>query len=219
MVTAKLYYYGASGRGNKLRLSLAAAGIEFEDVHPTCGFPPSQEQVLAWRKIGGNTTTNIPMLEMPDGKVYTQSTAIIRAIGRMGNLMPTSDDDLYLTDKLMADGEDIRSASYKSFLSWGASKEVLEKFVSTDLPLHLGNLQRQLVEGGKDYFVTDKLTIADIAVYDAVVNFGTNRDHTDGIEKFPQLLAWIKRVESEPKIAAYLASDQCKSIQMFGKEL
>ena len=50
---------------------------------------PSKEDKEAWRKVGGNSTTNIPMLEMDDGKVFTQSGAVLRAVGRMGNLLPT----------------------------------------------------------------------------------------------------------------------------------
>ena len=153
MSPAKLYYYPATGRGNMIRIALSAANIEFEDVFPNCGYPPSEEAVLEWRKIGGNTTTNIPMLVTSNGKVYTQSCAILRAVGRMGNLMPVSDDDLYLTDKLIADAEDFRVLAYKTFLSWGAPKESYDKFMEKDLPLHFGNFERQLVERGGDYFV------------------------------------------------------------------
>ena len=71
---------------------------------------PSKEDKEAWRKVGGNSTTNIPMLEMDDGKVFTQSGAVLRAVGRMGNLLPTDNaivnyvKDVYLNMTIIAPG-------------------------------------------------------------------------------------------------------------------
>eukprot|EP01083_Nonionella_stella_P133255 405070_1 len=98
---ARVHYYPACGKANQIRLALAASGIPFEDIFAN-SFPPSPEKKAEWIKIGGNTTTNVPMLEMDD-KVYTQSAAVLRAVGRKGGLMPTAaegadDYDLYLTD-------------------------------------------------------------------------------------------------------------------------
>lgn len=212
MTVAKLYYYSATGKAQQIRLALAAADIEFEDVFATCGFPPSEEQKLEWRKLGKNTTTNIPMLVMPDGKVYTQSAAVLRVVGRMGNLMPNCEEDLYKTDKLIEDSEDFRKLSYKAFIIWGATKEDYWQFVNEQIPQHFGNLERQLLEttGGEDgYFVIkDRLTIADVAIYDAVVNFGYNRAPSHCLDKFPHLSKWVKLFETHPKIASYLSSEQ-----------
>ena len=218
MTVAKVYYYSATGKGHQIRLALAAADIEFEDVFPTCGYPPSEEQVLEWRNLGKNTTTNVPMLEMPDGKVYTQSFAVMKAIGRFGNLLPSCDDDLYKTDKLMADCEDFRSLSYKSFMIWGAPKEVYEKFIYERMPVHFENFQRQLLQnsnGDGGYFVVkDRLTLADVAVYDAIVNYGVNRAPSDCLDKFPQLAQWVKLVETHPRISSYLKSEQFAKIEI-----
>eukprot|EP00553_Chaetoceros_curvisetus_P003605 CAMPEP_0204629124 /NCGR_PEP_ID=MMETSP0717-20131115/17446_1 /ASSEMBLY_ACC=CAM_ASM_000666 /TAXON_ID=230516 /ORGANISM="Chaetoceros curvisetus" /LENGTH=200 /DNA_ID=CAMNT_0051645969 /DNA_START=331 /DNA_END=929 /DNA_ORIENTATION=- len=197
--TAKLHYYRAQGRGNQVRLALSAAGIPFEDVYPTCGFPPSEEQKNTWMKIGGNITTNIPMLEM-DGKVYTQSMAVSFAVARKGGLMPSGDDALYITDKLASDAEDFRTASYKCVTTWGASQELADQFVADVIPKHFENFERQLNESGKAFFVTDELTIADILVYDAVVNFGTNRE-PNALDGFSALKEWKGRVESNQGIA------------------
>ncbi|KAL7547011.1 hypothetical protein ACHAWF_010335 [Thalassiosira exigua] len=214
-MSAKLYYYQATGRGHAIRLALAASNIEFEDVYAT--FPPSEEQKAAWRKIGGNSTTNVPMLQMPDGTVYTQSQAVMRAVGRMGGLMPADDASLYRTDKLMCDADDLRSASYKCFKFWGAPQSACDEFIATVLPNHLGNLERQLKEPGTKYFVGDSLTLADLACYDAVVNFGSNR-HPPALDTFPELKAWKERVEAHEGINKYLASDAYADMMKFGPE-
>jgi glutathione S-transferase len=214
-MTAKLHYYQATGRGNAIRLALAAANIEFDDVFAS--FPPSKEQRELWSKLGGNTTTNVPMLEVEDGRVYTQSSAVLRAVARMGGLMPNNDEDLYLTDKLLADAEDLRSESYKCFIPWGASQEAADKFVNEVLPLHLGNFERQLKLSNGGYFIGDALTVADIACYDATVNFGSSRV-PGALDSFPSLKAWAARVEENAGIKKYLASDSFAGLMKFGPE-
>lgn len=216
-MSAKVYYYQATGRANVIRLALAVANIPFEDVYPNGGYPPSEEVRDGWRKLGGNTTTNVPMLEMPDGKVYTQSQAVLRAVGRMGGLMPKDDDGLYITDKLIEDAEDLRGESYKAHALLGATMEACENFVSVVLPLHLGNLERQLLESDGGFFIGDSLTLADVAVYDAVTNFGSDRVPS-ALEAFPELKAWRDRVEEHEGIKAYHASDAWEAMYKNGPE-
>jgi len=229
MASVKLYYYQVTGRGNQIRLALAAADIPFQDVHPASGFPPRQEEKEAWRQIGGNTTTNIPMLQFVDNdgkeQVYTQSHAVLKAVGRRGNLMPAKDDDegQYMVDKLIADAEDLRSAAYKSFVPWGASEQDAEDYINKIFPLHANNFERQLKlnleqNGTGSYFVgKDTLTIADITVYDVIVNFGTNRfGSRDVLDKFGALKKWIGRIEANERIAIYLASEEYGRIGNFG---
>lgn len=165
------------------------------------------------------------MLEMPDGTVYTQSSAVLKAVGRMKNgcLMPSSDDELalYLTDKLLSDSEDLRSESYKCFRSWGATDEAYKLYVDKVLPLHLGNFERMLIERGGDYFVVkDRLTVADVSVYDAVVNYGVNRVPEGCLDNFVELKKWVERVEGDKGISAYLSGEQfCKIAMKFDRTM
>ncbi|KAL3782579.1 hypothetical protein HJC23_005282 [Cyclotella cryptica] len=216
-MTAKLHYYQATGRAHAIRLALAAGNIPFEDVYPVGGFPPSEDVRAQWRKLGGNTTNNVPMLEMTDGRVFTQSQAVLRAVGRMSGLMPSEEGLLYLTDKLIADAEDLRLESYKSFVAWGASQETADAFIEKVLPLHIGNLERQLKNSSGDYFVGQSLTIADIACYDAAVNFGSSRV-PGALDQFPGLKSWVAKVESNEGIKKYLASDSFAHLMKFGPE-
>eukprot|EP00547_Thalassionema_nitzschioides_P007442 CAMPEP_0194201952 /NCGR_PEP_ID=MMETSP0156-20130528/2102_1 /TAXON_ID=33649 /ORGANISM="Thalassionema nitzschioides, Strain L26-B" /LENGTH=226 /DNA_ID=CAMNT_0038927295 /DNA_START=41 /DNA_END=721 /DNA_ORIENTATION=- len=222
MTNVKLYYYAATGLANQIRLALAVSGIDWDEVNPP-SFPPSEEDKQKWRDIGKNTTTNIPMLEMPDGKVYTQSSAVLRAVARMGDkgLMPGSDDELYLTDKLLADASDLRDAAYKTFVNWGCSQEKADAFIESGLALHLSNFERQLSNTNDCFFVGSKLTIADISIYDAVTSFGTGRFPDGGkdlLTQFPKVKEWISRVESNTAIAGYISSERCKGMMKFGPE-
>ena len=205
----------ATGRGNQIRLALAASNIEWEEIPAT--FPPTADDKKEWQEIGGNTTTNVPMLKLADGQVFTQSSAVLRAVARRGGLMPSSEQDAYLTDKLLADAEDLRSASYKCFVTWGAPQELADEFIATVLPLHLGNLQRQLVAGKNNFFVGEELSIADISVYDAVTSFGSKREPT-ALLAFPELKDWVERVESHPAIEAFLSGPVYQGLGKFGSE-
>ena len=217
MTTVKFYYYPATGRGNQIRLALAAGNIAFEDVFAS-SFPPSKEQKEEWKKLGGNTTTNVPMLQFGD-KFYCQSSAALRVAARKGGIMPSDEEELYTVDKLIADAEDLRTKAYQSFVNWGASKETAEAFVSDVVPLHFGNLERQLKESSGDYFIGDKLTIADIAVYDAVTNFASNRIPGEAaFVGFDALKAWAKSVEANPGVSKYMASEQYAKLMKFGPE-
>ena len=84
---AKLYYWPARGRGEQIRIILSDAGIPFVDVtwDPSKGEAAKLDFFKECKKMGGHGTTNIPMLEQ-GGKFYTQSSAIIRKIGRDAKL-------------------------------------------------------------------------------------------------------------------------------------
>jgi glutathione S-transferase len=223
----KLYYFNATGRANQIRLALAAGGVQWEDAHPS-GFPPSPEDKANWSALTNNNTTfAVPILTIDEGtdsqKVYLQSSAVLRKAGRLGDLKMTLKDDdadgdqaAYLTDRAIADADDLRSAGYKGFVIFGASKESATKFAKEVLPKHIDNLERQFVAAGGDFWGgSSTISIADATLYDAIVGFGTNLiDGAEGVENpcGPALTAWIKRVESNKRIKAYLEGDQFKNI-------
>ena len=216
MTTIKLFYYKATGRGNQIRLAFSAGNVPFVDEYPS-GFPPTKAEKEAWQKLGGNTTTNIPMLQIDD-KYYSQSSAVLRVAARKANIMPTDEEEVYIADKIIADAEDLRTEAYKSFVVWGAPQEAADAFISKVFPSHAGNLERQLKEAGTDFFIGNTLTVADIAAYDAVVNFGTNRIPGDALEKFQMLQKWVERVEATPGIAKYLSSSEYAGLAKFSAE-
>ena len=151
-----------------LRLVLADGGIEFEDVN--WGLSNIQNAVMKaefferCRKFGGNSTTNIPMLEM-DGKFYTQSSAIIRHVGRVTGAYSGRFEE----DELLAAVEDLRSVNYKAMRVFGASDKAVDEYVNVLLPKHLNNFTRLLnLERSAYYLLGSKPTIADFSLYDVL---------------------------------------------------
>jgi glutathione S-transferase len=223
----KFHYFCATGRGNHIRLALAAGGVPFEDEFGS--YPPTPEDRVKWGKLtNGNTTFAVPILTLDEGtdkqKVYVQSSAVLRKANRMGDLKmtltddPDGDQEMYLTDRAIADADDIRKAGYSGMLMMGATKEAADKFAKVALPKHVKNLENQLVSAGGDYFGgSSTLSIADVTLYDAIVFFGTKLvDGAKGVEDpcGPAIKGWIDRVESDPRIKAYLEGEQFEKILM-----
>jgi len=200
-----LHYYGARGRAQQIRWALAEAGIDWNDA--ICAFPPPAETKAMWTKLGGNTTTNVPMLEM-DGSVYTQSQAVLKAVARQGGLYPTDPKQAYQVDNILCAVDDLRSAGYKVVFNAAEAAN----FRDVTLPLHASNFERLL--GDSDFFVGDQCTVADLGAYDAFTGFAFNLIPSLK-DSYPKLQAFVARIEARPRIAAYLASEKCTKLVTF----
>lgn len=222
--SVKLHYFDATGRANQIRLALAAGGVAFEDVK--ADYPPTPESKANWSKLtNGTTLFAVPILTV-DEQVYVQSSAILRKAGRMGDLHMTIANDAdgdkaaYFLDRAIADAEDLRTSSYGAMNMFGATKEKTDNFVHHKLPETIACLEKQLVAEGGDYFGgSSTISLADIALYDAVVSFGCNlvkgaEGLKDPCAGAAAMSAWTKRVGSNERLVAYFESDQYKTIGM-----
>merc|ERR1712224_277108 len=129
-------------------------GIPF--TNKKAAHPPTPEVKAAWQALGGNITTNVPMLEMPDGKVYTQSSAVLRFVARKGGFYPTDIESQYEVDKLIAAADDFRTISYGIIFKRNPRTPAQYKAL---LMLHMGNFERILANN--DYFVANTFSVAD----------------------------------------------------------
>merc|ERR1712004_8313 len=147
-----------------IRFTLAQGGVDFEDVNAP--HPPTPEVKANWQKLGGNLTTNVPMLELPDGKTYTQSSAVLRWAARKGGLMPEDPEQAYLVDNLIAACDDYRSETYKVVFATMGGKATPEMYTEfkAKLAVHFKNFERLL--GDNTWFVGDKVTVADMTMLD-----------------------------------------------------
>ena len=204
-----LHYYGAQGRAQQIRWTLAEAGIEWKDEK--AAFPPTPEVTASWVAKGGNSTTNVPMLEM-DGKFYTQSSAVLRVAARKGGLMPADEQLQYEVDNIIAAVDDLRTHAYKVIFG---PAEALAPFKEKIAPTHLANFERLL--GDREFFVGDGITVADLTAFDVFNNFSLNLlPSFKG--KYPKIDAFVDRIKARPNIAAYMASEKFTSLMPFGSK-
>lgn len=128
-------------------MALAEAGVPFRQPSFDLGDPVATgEYFQKARELGGNLTTNIPMLYM-DGKYLTQSTAILKNVARKCNLYPQSTlwRQTCDVDNLIEAAEDLRAANYKPMAFMGGTADDITKYKETILPKHLQNFARILL--------------------------------------------------------------------------
>lgn len=202
MPQLKLSYFDFhGGRAEPARLAMHIGGIAFEDHR--FGYPEFAE----FRKT--TPFGQVPTLEV-DGVMVTQSDAMTRYVGKLAGLYPTDPFQALLCDEVLSVIEDASVKIGPTYrMTGGAQKEARLVLVNESMPVYLGWLQRQLLAQGGEYFVENRLTIADLKVFVDVRGLNSGRlDHvpTDLVEKVaPELNAHMQRIAKTPAVAEYYA--------------
>jgi len=228
MSDVKLYYFNGTGRAMQIRLALVAGGVDFEDVVPP-GLPTDETKEQWGALTKGTTTFAVPILTVGE-KVYVQSSAILRAAGRMGDLAMTLEDKdqaAYLEDRAIADADDLRTVGYRNMTFFGATSEAADKYITEIFPKHMKCFEAQ-VQGfpeGTYWGGSSTLSLADVTLYEAVEFFGLRlfegiEGQEDPLKDCPGLKKWMEKVGSNQRIKDYLASDKYNNLYMkFGKAM
>lgn len=207
----KLHYWPARGRGEQVRLALAATGVAFEDVTFDMADDTSKTEFFAkCRELGGNATNNTPMLEVK-GKFYTQSIAIVKFVCACGGLSTDNARTNYQIDNIIAHVEDLRTPSYKPIAMFGGGEKEKADYVEL-LPKHLGNFERLL--GERKFFAGGKLSAADICVYD-VLDTMVETQVPGTLAAYPKLTEFRERMSKVSGIEKYHATDEHKKLWAF----
>ncbi|CAM9453423.1 unnamed protein product, partial [Ectocarpus sp. 12 AP-2014] len=200
MAPMKLTYFEFAALGEPLRLALAQSGVEWIDNRVPSEQWPTLKPTLPYQQM--------PVLEV-DGAVIPQSLAILRLVGKMGNLYPTDPIQAAFADSATDAVSDIHGYMRGIIFEKDADKkaQLRKDLVETLLPTWLANLEKALKLAGGKYFAGDKLSIGDIAVV-ARLNWLTDGTF-EGVpstllEEFPLLSSLVQRVMAEPRIAAYM---------------
>lgn len=158
MPELKLIYFDIDGgRGEPVRLALRLGGIAFEDFR----FPFSE-----WPALRESTPFRaVPVLEV-DGVPLSQSNAILRYAGVLAGLYPKDPWQAARCDEVLDAVEDAMHEMVPTFRMQGEEqKAAREKLVAGPLPFYLERVGVLLERGGGDYFVENRLTIADLKVF------------------------------------------------------
>lgn len=204
MASIKLYYFNSAGRGECLRLLLAASGKDWEDVRFTGEDWPNKYKAEA--PFG-----QAPFLEYK-GKKYGQSVAIATFLAREFGFGGKTNLESLRIDEVVQLCQDLIACMVKMYYEKDEAKkaEILEKLKNEDAPKFFGFFEKLLEESGTGYFVGKQLTLADFAVYDVVVNAiqGPMLKLTGADEKFPLIRAVCHKVADHPKVKEYLAKQK-----------
>jgi glutathione S-transferase len=199
----KLSYFDFDGgRGEPARLALYVGGISFEDHRIGTKEWPAQRDKTPFQAL--------PTLEV-EGKLVTQSNAILRYIGKLTSLYPKDEVQALLCDEVLDAVEDIGSRIGRTIdLPPDLKKKAREELAAGAITRHLETLQAKLQAAGGEYFVEKRLTIADLKTFLWIrwLRSGV-LDHVpkDIVERVAPLLGrHFERVMSHPKIAEYYAA-------------
>jgi glutathione S-transferase len=197
----KIIYFQGRGRAEVMRLIFAVAGVDYTDERVDFGAGLAAVKPLA--PFG-----QLPLLEV-DGKMLCQSNACARYLARQFKLAGKTDLEQAQADMIVDCLEDALKPifAFKFETKDEAKKaELKKKFLEEQLSQHLTYLDNLLKKnhGGDKFIVGTELTWADLAL----INYLSWIDIAEGsaqLANHPKLKALRERVESLPKVAAWIA--------------
>lgn len=198
-----LTYFDFDGsRGECARIAMHVGGIAFEDKRiPRKEWPALRDKY---------PFQGLPVLEV-DGRMITQSNTINRYVGKLAGLYPKDDWNAALVDEVMDAVEDIASRISATIpLEGEAKQKAREALVAGPIVRFLQQLDARLKAGGGEWFVENRLTVADLKCFYWVRGLKAGvLDHipADIVDRNAPLLAkHFERISNHPKIAAYYAA-------------
>lgn len=200
MAHFKLSYFDFKGiRGEAVRMALNVGNLSFEDHR----IPMDQ-----WPQIKSQHPFNaVPVLYV-DGKALAQANSILRYIGKIADLYPSDPWQAALCDQAMDAVEEVTVQLTATIpLSDEEKKTKRQALGAETLPVFLSGLENILKNSGGCYFGGDKISVADLRVYDLVrwLNSGLDYIPADLTERVaPELAKHLMRIKAEPRVKAYL---------------
>jgi glutathione S-transferase len=190
----RLYDYAASGNCYKVRLLLANLGREYERV-PVDLFDGG---TLTDEYAEKNPSRQVPVLELPDGRVLPESAAILVYLAGGSELLP---DDSF--DRAQV----LRWLVYEQTEVVPATGGLRFRLITGRLRPEDPAAQRRRQAGGevlslldehlasRPFLVADRYSIADIAVY-SYVHVADEAGYE--MSAYPNIERWLERVASQP---------------------
>eukprot|EP00899_Mesostigma_viride_P022236 jgi/Mesvir1/3197/Mv16350-RA.1 len=195
----KVTYFDMKGRAEPTRVALTIGGIPFEDERVT------REAFMAMKP--SLPFGSLPSLEV-DGKVFAQSNAMLRYVGKLTGLYPTDPVEALKVDQILDGFEDNGATIRPSYMEKDEAKklEMRKALTAPDggLTRYTSALSR-LVEG-EAHAVGDSLTIADVAIY-CNINL-LKSGYLDGIprdwvDQYEPLMRVYNTVKAHPAVVAW----------------
>lgn len=189
----ELVYFDGRGRGEIVRLVLAAAGIEFTETHLK-----AREEYLAIKD-------ELPFGQLPllkiDGQSFVQTQAIVRHVARKGKLLGDKEPEMTKIDVLYEGSRDF----FMVFLYIGFTiEESKVADIKPSVDKYLTFFNRALRENGSTgYHVGSDITLADVGVLEPVLAtidyFGE-----EALKDYPEIQKYFKTVSSLKAISKYI---------------
>jgi glutathione S-transferase len=194
----RLYDYSASGNCYKPRLLLALLGREYERI----AIDVFGGDTLTDEYAGLNPAREVPALELDDGRVLTQSNAILWYLGEGTSFLPSDPfERAEVVQWLVFEQERVMSGigGARFRIITGRNPELV------DARLELGRSALEMLEAhlvDRENLVGTMPTLADVA------NFSYTHVASDAgfdFDDYPAVGAWVDRVQALPGFTDDLA--------------
>lgn len=200
-ISMKLYDDPHSGNGYKIRLLLAYLNIKYEYIPVDILNGDTRTAEF----LAKNPNGRIPLLELEDGSYLAESNAILYFLAQSTAFWPKSTFDQALVLQWMFFEQHSHEPNIATARFWlSIKKGERDQFQSALLAQKqsLGRAALEVMEQhltGRQYFVGDHLTIADIALYAY-----THVADEGGFDLSPykSINAWLSRICAHPRHCA-----------------
>ena len=213
----KIYYsHTPFWRAEVLRVSLFISNIPFEDVRI------SREEFINMIKTGYLPNgKKVPFHQLPvievDGEIIGQTGAIARYCGKISNLYSKDNINAAKIDQIIDAATDITNLVSPTIREKDEQKKVEDRLLLKNklLPRWFRYLENILSESTSDWFVENKMTIADIAMWRLLgwlISGIIDGVPTTIVDSYPKLKNIHTNVHHHPKVQEWM-------LKTYGKEI
>ena len=213
----KIYYsHTPFWRAEVLRVSLFISNIPFEYVRI------SREEFINMIKTGYLANgKKVPFHQLPvievDGEIIGQTGAIARYCGKISNLYSNDNINAAKIDQIIDAATDITNLVSPTIREKDEQKKVEDRLILKNklLPRWFRYLENILSESASDWFVENKMTIADIAMWRLLgwlISGIIDGIPTTIVDSYPKLKNIHTNVHHHPKVQEWM-------IKTYGKEI
>ena len=213
----KIYYsHTPFWRAEVLRVSLFISNTPFEDVRI------SREEFINMIKTGYLPNgKKVPFHQLPvievDGEIIGQTGAIARYCGKISNLYSNDKINAAKIDQIIDAATDITNLVSPTIREKDEQKKVEDRLLLKNklLPRWFRYLENILSESTSDWFVENKMTIADIAMWRLLgwlISGIIDGIPTTIVDSYPKLKNIHTNVHHHPKVQEWM-------LKTYGKEI
>ncbi|KAL8671809.1 MAG: hypothetical protein Q9168_003693 [Polycauliona sp. 1 TL-2023] len=200
--------FASRGRGQVVRLMFEDAGIAYTDIRYSFDEYPEFKKTVITEK---NPTTTVPIVEI-DGKVLTQSYAILRHFARLlGKYDGETEEEKYWVDAMCDIAADWRTQFVNAFFNpnkeetYPKHQQTARKDFLQAFEMHLTKHENS-TEG--PYVIGKTFTYADMVIYQVMHDENLTQDGMKGLQEYPRLGQLADTVERRPNVKAFRESDR-----------
>ena len=213
----KIYYsHTPFWRAEVLRVSLFISNTPFEDIRI------SREEFINMIKTGYLPNgKKVPFHQLPvievDGEIIGQTGAIARYCGKISNLYSNDNINAAKIDQIIDAATDITNLVSPTIREKDEQKKVEDRLLLKNklLPRWFRYLENILSESTSDWFVENKMTIADIAMWRLLgwlISGIIDGIPTTIVDSYPKLKNIHTNVHHHPKVQEWM-------LKTYGKEI